>query len=65
MIAISEQLTVTEAARTARVTGCTVYRWIRDGRLPATKLSTGTFRIATADLAKFLRAETQQTAGAE
>ncbi len=43
-----------DAARIASVTGDTVRRWIRAGKLPAQRTSTGTLRISEHALKQFL-----------
>ena len=62
---IDERLTVTQAAQRAAVTPETVRRWIHDERLPATRTTTGTYRIDPRELARLLNVEPQQTAGAQ
>lgn len=49
------QITVSEAAQVARVTSHTIRSWIGDGKLPATKTVTGTWRIDLDDLMTCLR----------
>lgn len=46
-------LKVTEVARIFNVRPYTVRGWINDGKLPATRLSTGQFRVYESDLAEF------------
>lgn len=43
-------MTVTEVAAELRVSTATVRRWIAAGKLPATTLPTGTYRVARADV---------------
>lgn len=47
-------LTVTEVATRLRVNPATVRRWITTGKLPATTLPGGVYRVAAADLDRIL-----------
>jgi excisionase family DNA binding protein len=47
-------LTPQEVARDLRVSLKTVYRWIYDGRLPASHLGEKTYRVLEKDLVKFM-----------
>lgn len=47
-------LTVQGAANYCLVSGITVRRWIRDGRLSAIRLPSGHYRIDLADFKEFL-----------
>lgn len=47
-------LTVGEVALRAGVSGDTVRRWEREGRLPATRTATGLRLFQEADVARFL-----------
>lgn len=51
---IDERLTTAQAARKASVSNETIRLWVKTGRLPATKIATGQFRIALADLERVL-----------
>ena len=48
-------LTTTEAAKLLGITRTTVYRYVRDGRLPAIKLPTGHTRIPREAVEKLRR----------
>ena len=47
-------LTVAEVAAALRVSRMTVYGWIRDGRLPASRLAGTTLRVRASDFDRFL-----------
>ena len=54
-IALSDSLlTVAEVAAVLRVSRMTVYSWIRDGRLPASRLAGTTLRVRARDFDQFL-----------
>ena len=56
MMDSSDQLlTVAEVARYLGVTPHTVYRWIKQGRLPATRYSPKVIRVRRSDVAEFAR----------
>jgi excisionase family DNA binding protein len=55
MIINVSELTVSQAAMEARVSGVTIRRWIAEGRLAARKIESGTYRIQATDLVAFLR----------
>lgn len=48
-------LTIEEVAQAVKVSLKTVYRWISNGILPATKIGSKTYRVFESDLVKFLR----------
>jgi excisionase family DNA binding protein len=55
---VEELLTCQQVSEALGVSVNTVWRWIRDGKLPAKKLGRKLYRIYKADLEKFL-AETE------
>jgi excisionase family DNA binding protein len=48
-------LTVAEVANWARVHPKTVYRWIKEGKLPAIQLGSRTYRVPESMVANYLR----------
>src|SRR5215210_1786609 len=46
--------TLTQAAEAAKVQRSTVFKWIKAGKVSATKADDGTFRIEPAELHRFL-----------
>ncbi len=46
--------TVAEVADEMRVSRATAWRWIRDGKLPATRVGSRNYRVADADLQAFI-----------
>ena len=55
MIAIEKKrLTMKGIASHCMVSTVTVRRWIKNGKLPATRLPSGHYRISTADFRDFL-----------
>ena len=55
-------LTVADVAKRLQVSNQTVWRWIKDGKLPAINIS-GQYRIAPDDLDKFLKEHYRQPHG--
>lgn len=51
-------LTTSEVAKLLGVTRGTIWRWVRDGRLPAVTLPTGTLRVRREDVERLLRRPT-------
>jgi excisionase family DNA binding protein len=51
---VEELLTCQQVSEALGVSVNTVWRWIRDGKLPAKKLGGKLYRIYKADLEKFL-----------
>ena len=57
--------TAQEVAERYNVTVESVWRWIRDGRLPAMRLTQRNYRIRPADLEAFERGEGQSQTNVE
>jgi excisionase family DNA binding protein len=53
--AMDELLTPDEAAKLCKVDSRTIYRYIKDGRLPAYKVSRKALRILASDFIKFVK----------
>ena len=60
MVNAEKLLTVGEVAERLRLKPVTIYRWIRDGHLPAQRLPNGTFRIKTEDADQLLTSVSEQ-----
>lgn len=50
----AEEMTVPQAAKVACVSSQTIRRWIKEGRIQARHIATGTWRIPRAELDKVL-----------
>jgi len=57
--------TLTQAAEAAKVQRSTVFKWIKAGKVSATKAADGTFRIEPAELHRFLDSVSKETPSAE
>jgi excisionase family DNA binding protein len=57
----SVSYTLATAAEAARVTKPTVFRWIKKGKISATKAEDGTYRIEPAELHRYLDSVAQET----
>ena len=53
--------TLTQAAEAAKVQRSTVFKWIKAGKVSATKADDGTFRIDPAELHRFLASVSKDT----
>lgn len=51
---MAELLTITKVAEICQVERSTIYRWIKTGKLPATKLPSGVSRVKKDELIEFL-----------
>jgi excisionase family DNA binding protein len=60
---VSDQYSAAQVAQRLGVTPYTVRKWIREGKLPATKLGYKTVRVSSADLEAFLGARSVQGGG--
>lgn len=58
---MQQYYTVNEAAEYLRASRRSIYRWINEGRLEATKTATGFLRISRASLQRFLGEDPAQT----
>ena len=57
----SMSYTLTQAAEAAKVQRSTVFKWIKAGKVSATKAADGTFRIEPAELHRFLDSVSKET----
>ncbi len=55
-------LTVKDVAKRLQVSDQTVWRWIKDGKLPAINIS-GQYRISPSDLDEFIKEHYKQPPG--
>src|SRR5215213_10315740 len=57
--------TLATAAEAAKVTKPTVFRWIKSGKISATKAEDGTYRIEAAELHRYLDSVAHETLSPE